>query len=1178
MYITLEKISKGKFDTENPVLVISPERIECNLHPGENYQGSFKIRGDKELRGYLTISSPRMTCSVTSFRGTENVIYYKFDGRGMGIGEVVKGKIDIISNAGEYSLPFVATVEKCHVSSSLGSIRNLFHFANLAQNSWNEAVRLFESEEFVKIFSPHDRQYIPLYEGLMGNVDRNYALEEFLIAIRKKDEVVFWLDQDDIEFSEVWEDIRESIPLNKKHWGYFEVEVTSDAEFLELSKKYLHQEEFVGNFCPYSYFVRYDKMHAGKNQGRITFRAGKYTMHYQVTAYKGKREKRIRKDKRLIFDLIQYYLDFRMKNINSSTWILKSTEAIEQSNIRWKRDIGIMLYQVQLLLAEKRVEEAVFILKNNVDVKNLRKNDPINYCYYLYLNALAEPKESLRDKALLAVNDLLDKDVYHWVLMWIKLYLEEDYEDNKSKKYHDIKQFCSRGCDNPILYLEAFNILKRDDCVLTHLDDFDVKLLHWAGKRGKLDEELCLRIIYLAQKEQKISYMLYEVLTLCYETYPTVEGLQTICSLLIKNDKRERKYFRWYEKGVENELKITRLYEHYLMTADTSSLIKIPQNVMMYFMFQCDLGYKKQAFIYANLLKNKEQYHDLYEKHREQIYRFAREQLSLKHMNEDLALIYKEELKEDFMDERQADALSAVMFTYKVRVDNEKVLRVLVRHSALFLEEAFSCTDGVAYVNIYNDTFCLLGEDAYGRKFPIRLKEEPRRLLGDAILEEQCFKYAKHEIGIYIHKLINKGECLEVTEKNIKQLRSLSDSLIVKPEEKQGFYRKIADYYYESKRTEELDNYLLEIQLEDLKTKDRARMVEYMIMEKMYEKSYNYVCSYGAEGMNLKLLLRMCSFYLREKRESLYEDQMFRVLCHYLYDKGKYDVELLAYLVGYYQGSLSQMRTLWKSAREFGLDSYELEERMLIQALFAHSYVEELSDIFLEYVKQGARPSVEKAFISSICFEYFSKERITESKILDHLYQMVRVGEELPKICEIALLKYCAQEKKAMAQREKVLGPILQKYLADNCYFEFMKDYSYDLPELVLLKNRTIFEFHSKGKGVVQMHYTYEHQDGEYHVISMKEWFEGVYTADFILFFGEAIQYYITEQQEGQESLVSSGRMLMADQGERLGDQRYNMLNDCIISRNLQDEKTMEILLDRYDTMEYMTKQLFVMK
>ena len=59
---------------------------------------------------------------------------------------------------------------------------------------------------------------------------------------------------------------------------------------------------------------------------------------------------------------------------------------------------------------------------------------------------------------------------------------------------------------------------------------------------------------------------------------------------------------------------------------------------------------------------------------------------------------------------------------------------------------------------------------------------------------------------------------------------------------------------------------------------------------------------------------------------------------------------------------------------------------------------------------------------------------------------------------------------------------------------------------------------------------------------------------------------------------MSSGRMLMADQGERLGDQRYNMLNDCIISRNLQDEKTMEILLDRYDTMEYMTKQLFVMK
>lgn len=1178
MYITLEKISKGEFDTELPVLVISPERIECNLHPGENFQGSFKLRGDKELRGYLTISSPRMTCSVTSFRGTENVIYYKFDGRGMGIGEVVKGKIDIISNAGEYSLPFVATIDKCHVSSSLGSIRNLFHFANLAQNSWNEAVRLFESENFVEIFSSHDKQYIPLYEGLLGNVDKNYALEEFLIAIRKKDEVVFWLDQDDIDFSEVEEDIRESIPLNKKHWGYFEVEVESDAEFLELSKKYLHQEEFVGNFCPYSYYVRYDKMHAGKNVGRITFRAGKFIMHYQVTAYKGKKEKHIRKDKRLIFELIQYYMDFRMKIINSSTWILKSTEAITQSNIRWKKDIGIMLYQVQLLLAEKRVEEAVFILKNNVDVRQLRRNDPVNYCYYLYLNALAEPKESLRDKALSAVTDLLDRNVNNWVLMWIKLYLQEDYEDNKQKKYHDIKQFCSQGCDNPILYLEALNILKRDDCVLTHLDDFDLKLLNWAGKKGQLNEELSLRIVYLAQKEQKFSNTLFQVLKTSYEIYPTVECLQVICALLIKNDKRESKYFTWYAKGVENELKITRLYEHYLMTADTSALKKIPKNVMMYFMYQCDLGYKKQAFIYARLLQNKEEYHDLYEKYREQIYKFAREQLSLKHMNEDLALIYKEELKEDFMDERQADALSAVMFTYKVRVEDEKVLRVFVRHSALFLEEVFPCMDGVAYVNIYNDTFCLLGEDAFGRKFPIKLKEEPKRLLGDAKLEEQCFKYAKHEIGIYIHKLINKGECLEVTEKNIKQLRSLSNSLILKPEEKQGFYGKIADYYYESKKTEELDNYLLEIEVEDMKTKDRARIVEYMIMEKMYEKSYQYVCAYGAEGINLKLLLRMCSLYLREKQESLYEDQVFRVLCHYLYDKGKYDMELLAYLVGHYQGSLSQMRTLWKSAREFGLDNYELEERMLVQALFAHSYVEELSDIFLDYVRQGARPSIEKAFISSLCFEYFSKERITEPGILEHLYQMIRGGEELPQICEIALLKYCAQDKEALAKREEVLAPILKKYLTKNCYFEFMKNYNYDIPELLSLKNRTIFEFHSKGKSLVQMHYTYEHLDGEYHVVPMKEWFEGVYTADFILFFAEAIQYYITEQQENQESLVSSGRMMMADQIEKVSDDRYNMLNDCIISRTMQDEKTMEILLDKYDTMEYMTKQLFVMK
>ena len=184
MYISLEIYINGQFETELPDVILSTDRVECNMFQGENFKGTFEIHGNKEIMGFLTVSTPRMNCSVNSFCGKKNVIEYEFDSRGMSEGDVVKGRIDIICNGGEYSLPFVATIEKSHIESSMGSIKNLFHFANLAQNSWSEALKIFESKNFLKIFGNHDRQYIPLYEGLMGNADKNFAMEEFLIAIR----------------------------------------------------------------------------------------------------------------------------------------------------------------------------------------------------------------------------------------------------------------------------------------------------------------------------------------------------------------------------------------------------------------------------------------------------------------------------------------------------------------------------------------------------------------------------------------------------------------------------------------------------------------------------------------------------------------------------------------------------------------------------------------------------------------------------------------------------------------------------------------------------------------------------------------------------------------------------------------------------------------------------------
>lgn len=76
---------------------------------------------------------------------------------GRGCGE---GLFSVVSNRGEYNLPFVVTVEHGVLNSSIGTIRNLFHFANLAKSNWAEAVRLFYDPDFRRLFQGNDEHFM----------------------------------------------------------------------------------------------------------------------------------------------------------------------------------------------------------------------------------------------------------------------------------------------------------------------------------------------------------------------------------------------------------------------------------------------------------------------------------------------------------------------------------------------------------------------------------------------------------------------------------------------------------------------------------------------------------------------------------------------------------------------------------------------------------------------------------------------------------------------------------------------------------------------------------------------------------------------------------------------------------------------------------------------------------
>ena len=58
------------------------------------------------------------------------------------------------------------------------------------------------------------------------------------------------------------------------------------------------------------------------------------------------------------------------------------------------------------------------------------------------------------------------------------------------------------------------------------------------------------------------------------------------------------------------------------------------------------------------------------------------------------------------------------------------------------------------------------------------------------------------------------------------------------------------------------------------------------------------------------------------------------------------------------------MRDVWSTAESFGVDTLAIEERILIQMLYTDAFVGNAAAIFQSYVKKGADPSVELAFLA----------------------------------------------------------------------------------------------------------------------------------------------------------------------------------------------------------------------
>lgn len=1182
----INRILDGKFEYDNGTLDFSRSKVEITLMQGESYEGSFTISGDANriVEGYVYSSDSRMKCISDHFSGTTEEIQFVFDGRGLEEGDVIKGNFYIISNQGEYTLPFSVMVAHFVLDSSLGNIKNLFHFTNLAKSNWLEAVQLFYSPDFHRIFVDNDRKYYSTYLGLSKKYFDERSVEEFLIAVHKKDKVNFIIDEDKIRLEEDRNIERHEVLITRNGWGYTYLEIEAAGDFLRLEKDYLTDDDFIGNRCMCYYYIDYDKLHSGVNYGELHFYNTSVDIHLpiEMRPREAKTKKQlIQKEKqRLTSQIMEYYGAFRMKKISTKTWLQKNYALIENWMELDDMDPEPKLFHAHLLMTEERYNEAVWVLEHakNAIMQSKDMNSAV-WSYYLYLNSLRNRDDAFVNKIAKEVEQSYEIEPNNWRIAWLLLYLSPEYSSSYVKKWLFIKKQFERGCNSPVFYIEALLLMRLEPSLFMQLDEFEVQTLLYAAKHELLTQEMLMQLHYLIPRVKEFSPRLYMIMKRAYALREDDETLQCICSMLIKGGKRGKEYFKYYEAGVKKNLRITRLYEYYMESMDLQAEVEIPKVVFMYFSYNNSLSYEQCAYLYAALLRKKDAYADLYEAQHFKIEEFVLNMIREGRINRNLAYLYKEIITTQMVDEELAMNLSGLVYTCEVTVDDKRMQQVIVYHPMEISEHRYPITEGIAFVPLYGEDYTLLFEDSSGNRYASEVKFDVRRLMPPGKLLSGVTTLDKSTLSLQINICGTGHYEQNITAENVTRVETIINSETVHDEYRQIMIPKLIQYYYDQDQIEILDNFLENLSPESLTSAQRVEIIRFMVLRGYLEKATEWIEIYGIGTVEPKTIVRLATKMIQKQ----IQEPSILNMCIYGFENGKYDLTTLQYLMEHFEGSTKMLRNIWKAAVEKEMDVYAFGEKLLKQMLYTGCFVGEKMNIFKAYISSGkADLSLEVAFLSQSCYDYFVKDKLMSDVIFEDVQRLLLIGQRLQKVCLLAYTKYFAEHKDKITQIQRpLIKRCLQVLAREGCVLSYFAEYADMYPFMTKYLDKTIIEYKTKPGTKAVIHYMIEHKEnkgGEYHTMEMKDMYGGVCCSVFVLFFGERLFYYITEEKDGKEELTESDSVSRNDIGRAITETRFEMLNDVVISETLQDYDTMNQMLLEYVRTDYLQNALFELR
>lgn len=1172
------QIAAGRFNGTKPILAFSEETIDLSVIEGRSEAGSFVIESTNQIKicGIVYSTNPRMECLNPHFEGEKVRIRYQFNSKGLTEGDACEGKFVIVCNQIEYSLSFCARITRLYAEASTGAVKSLDDFTRLAASNWDEAYHLFYNRNFLNTI-PYDNVYERLtYEGFACARPSGQNMEEFLIGVNKKKPVSISVDKSEEIFMASKEPQSGCFTITKDNWGYTEIRLRTDCEFIKLSKPVLTHDDFIGKTYLYEYIIDASAMHAGRNFGRIYIDGVYQSFTIDITA--GVRDDDgsisgidVTKDiKECMVGIMELYTGFRLKRIVTGVWANETISILNHLHALMPDEHMYELMKAQAFIINRQRQEAKWIL-DDFKHTNPDKKAPI-WGYYLYLMTLLEREPSYIDNMTHEVELIFYENPDSVLLFWVLLFLRNQYFDDNAGKLKDIKYWVLRGCSSPYLYIEAYYLISQDPYLIKELSVFELRILSWAVKKKALTKELAGAIFEAVDLAGGFDNRVYELLTAAYEICPEAEYVGIICSYLIKGHKNDTCFHKWFELGIENKLRLTGLYESYLITMDDRQISPVPKIIQMYFSYDNKLPYRKIAVLYNNIIAAKETEPEVYHKYRKAMGRFAMDQAQLRHIDDNLAVLYEDMLELGFINEELSAAFSDIIYTHKLIVFDKRIVRAIIYQNEMKEPQIVPVTDQCAYFELFSNDYVILFEDSRGYRYVKSISYRLQRLMDAEKYLDRCISLSPDRPQYIVSHFKNVRDYSDFTKGDLKLFKPVFYSESFSDSYKAVMGYRILKYCQLHDYEDYVRPFLQSIDFDILQKDARKYLIDMLVSNRLYEKAYDMAMEYGIDMLAAASQVVLCENALKVQHV---DDDFMVQLAISAFKTGKYSDLVLKYLCENYTGPTDELINLWHAADKFSISSMKLDERILEQGIYTQIEPEKISDIFMEYYKRAGNEKLILAYISLVAHGYLHSGGCKADFIFDIIEKRFIGNRTLNDACQLALLKHFAEKTDITQAELEIEDTLLKYYIYNNMYFDFFARLDYRLLKKYFIYDKAFLQYESTPGTHVVLHYSRDEDGEEFNSEDMVEMYDGIYVKTFVIFFGELIRYYITEEHDNSIEVKESNRLTCNNIPGDNDHSRYNLINEMIISDTLSDETTLKSNINEYKRLDAATKQLF---